>query len=222
MDQKVSYGGKYDDLLTGHARAIREAGETPSKTRLAHALRDEARVTAVEAGRAVDDFCERGALQTLFGPGPYDGRLTAELEAARRRNRGLNGIFLAKKLQRAHSAFQVDTNRSRLLGLASAMDIVDDYFARYSLPSVLGPYPLSGVVIVVLIEVVLFLPVAWALHFALGTVLLGRPFNGTLFASFFVLFLLGSVRKNWRKLRSAERWNRYDAARDRLPLPPPS
>ena len=222
MDHKNSYGGKYDDLLISHAQAIREAGEIPSKTRLTHALRGEARITFVEAGRAVDDFCERGALQTLFGPGPYDEWLTAELEAARRRNRGLNGNSLARKLEQTHPDFQGDTDRSRLLGLASAVDIVDDYFARYGLPSVLGPYTLVGIAIVVLTEAVLVLPVSWAAHFAFGTFLLGRPFNGPLFAYFYLFFVLGSIWKNWQKLRSAERWSRYDAARDRLPLRPPS
>lgn len=222
MDQQVFYGGKYDDLLTSHARAVWEAGELPSKTRLTHALRGETGVTAVEAGRAVDDFCERGALQALFGPGPYDGWLTAELEAARQRNLGLNGNSLAKKLQQMHPDFQGDTDRNRLLGLADAMDIVDDYFARYGLPSVLGPYPLVGIAIVVLTEAVLVLPVSWAAHFAFGTFLLGRPFNGPLFAYLYLVFVLGSIWKNWQKLRSAERWSRYDAARDRLPLRPPS
>ena len=222
MDQQVFYGGKYDDLLMSHARALREAGETPSKVRLAGALRGEARMTTVEAERAVDDFCERGVLRALFGPGPYDEWLTAELEAARRRNRGVSGVSLARELQRAHSDFQAGTSRSRLLGLASAIDIVDDYLARYGLPSVLGPCPLGGILIVVVTEALLLLPVSWAAHYAFGTFLLGRLFNGLLFACFFLLSFLVSTWGTWRKLRSAERWRRYDKARDRLPLRPPS
>jgi len=222
MDQSALYGGKYDDLLISHAMAIKEAGENPSKTRLTHALRGEVKVSRVEAFRAVDDFCERGTLQALFGSGPYDEWLTSELEVARRLNRGLNGTALAKRLQQAHPALQADTSRHRLLGLASAIDIVDDYLARYGLPAVLGPYPLSGIVIIVLTEALLFFPVSWAFHFAFGTLLLGRPFNGTLFATFSLLFFMGSIWKNWQKLRSPKRWSRYDAARDRLPLRPPS
>ena len=219
MDQTVSYGGKYDDLLTSHARAIREAGETPSKTRLACALRGEARVTAVESERVVDDFCERGALQTLFGPGPYDEWLTAELEAARRGNSGLNENSLARKLERAHPDFQADAPQSRLLGLASPSDIVDDYSARYGLPSVLGPYPVGGIVIVVLMKAALFFPILWAIHYG-PNALLGRPASGLPFVAFFLLFLAESSWKNWRRLRSPQRWDGYDAARDRLPLPP--
>lgn len=77
MDQKVFYGGKYDALLISHAQAIREAGKNPSKTRLTHALRGEVKVSRVEAVRAVDDFCERGTLQALFGPGPYLALMTS-------------------------------------------------------------------------------------------------------------------------------------------------
>ena len=221
MDQAVSYGGKYDDLLIDHAKAIREAGGVPLKIRLAHALQSASRVAPVEARRAVDDFCERGVLQALFGFGPYDEWLTAQLKAARGLNRGLNGTSLAKQLQQAYPAFQTGTSRHRLLGLANAIDAVDDYLARYGLPSVLGPYPLGGVVIVILTEALLFLPVAWAVHFAVGSVL-GRPPSGTLVASFFLLFLMESTWKNWRKLRSPKRWGRYDAVRERLPLQPPS
>ena len=217
MGQEVFYGGRYDDLLTSHARAIREAGEAPSKSRLVHALRGEARVSLVEAGRVVDDFCERGVLQALFGPGPYDEWLTAEIGAARRLNQGLNGTALAKRLQQAHPAFQADTSRHRLVGLANALDIVDEYLARYGLPSVLGPYPLGGVVVVALTEAALFLPVLWAIHYGISALLLGRPVGGLPFAAFFLLFLAERAWKGWRKLRSPRRWDIYDAARDRLP-----
>ena len=216
MNQAVLYSGKYDDLLIGCVKAINEAGQTPSNIRLIHALQSAVRISLVEASKAVDDFCERGVLQVLLGPGPYDEWLTAELEAARRWNRGLNGNSLARQLQSAHPVFQGNTSRHRLLGLANAVDTVDDYFVRYGLPSVLGPYPLSGVIIVVLTEALLFLPVSWAVHFGLSSLLLGRPASGTLFAFFSLLFLAGSTWKNWRKLRSPRRWKLYDAARDRL------
>ena len=145
-----------------------------------------------------------------------------ELEAARSLNCSLSGSSLARKLEQAHPAFQADTSRYRLLGLANAIDIVDDYLARCGLPVVLGPYPLSGILIVVLTKALLFPPVSWAVHFVVGSVFLRRPFNGTLFATFFLLFFMGSIWKNWQKLRSPKRWSRHDAARDRLPLRPPS
>jgi hypothetical protein len=218
MDQSGSYGGKYDDLLISHAKAIKEAGQTPSNTRLVRALQNAARVSPLEARRVVDDFSERGVLQTLLGPGPYDEWLTAELEAARKLNRGVNGTSLAKKLQRENPAYQSSMSRNRLLGLADAIDIVDDYFVRYGLNSVLGPYPLGGIVIVVLAEAMLSLPVLWAVHFALNSLFFGRLVSGTPFVCFFLLFLAERAWKNWRKLRSAKRWSSYDAARDRLPI----
>ena len=221
MGQKVSCDGKYDDLLISHALAIREAGGTPSNIRPAHALQSASRVAPVEARKAVDDFCERGVLQTLLGPGLYDEWLTAELEAARRLNRGLNGTILAKRLQQAHPAFQAAASRHRLLGLANVVDIVDDYLVRYGLPSVLGPYPLSGVVIVVLTEATLSLPVLWAIHYGLSA-LLGHPVGGLPFVVFFLLFLAERAWKSWRKLRSPKLWDSYDAARDRMPRRHPS
>lgn len=224
MNRTVALESEFDELLIGGATAIRAEGKTPSRIRLIRILRDQTGLSLIKAGKAVDDFAERGVLQKLFGPGPYDAWLTAELEKARRLNKGINNTTLAKKLQhegRVHYAAAGKTKLSgiakSLLGLADAIDIVDDYLLRYGLKPVLGPYPFYGIIIVVITEAILFLPVLFIVHFALGYLLSGRPLTPAPFAFFFLLFLAERVWKNWRKLRSSKRWSSYDDARDRLP-----
>ena len=221
---KAAAEGEYDDFLIDAAEALKASGRTPSRTRLTAALRDAKRLSLLEASRAVEDFSERGVLQARFGPSPCDVWLTAELEKARRLNQGINSTILAKKLQRDSQTFYAGTSRTSalrisrsLLGFADARDVVDDYLLRYGLKPILGPYPYYGIAIVTVTEALLFLPMLWAVHYALGS-LLGHPLTFPLFGFVLLLFIGDRFWKNWRKLRSPERWSSYDAARERLPL----
>ncbi len=225
MKQGNSYGGKYDDLLIECADAIRKADAILSPTSLAGALRDELKISLIEARRVVDDFCERGVLQEYLSAGPYDQWLTAELEAARKANHGISTTSLAKKLHRENPEGIIGTKQSKsrgrvqsALNLANTIYVVDEYFARYGLKGVLGPYPLGGVVIVTVFEALLFSPVFAAAHFAVSYALFGHPISWMLFFIFFLLFVAERTWRNWRKLRSPARWDSYDAARDRLPV----
>ena len=223
--EKAAAEGEYNDFLIDAAEALKASGRTPSRTRLRAALRDAKRVSLLEASRAVEDFSERGGLQARFGSSPCDVWLTAEIEKARRLNQGINSTTLAKRLQRDSQTFDASTSRTpapriarSLLSLADAIDVVDDYLLRYGLKPVLGPYSYYGIAIVTITESLLFLPVLWAVHFALGS-LLGHPLTLPLFEFALLLFIGDRLWKNWRKLRSPQRWSSYDAARERLPLP---
>ena len=218
--------GKFDDFLTSSAEALKASGKTPSRIRLVAALREAEHVSLLEANKIVEDFSERGILQEHLGPGPYDVWLTAELEKARRLNHGVNSTALAKKLQRDSHIYYAGTGPTSalaiaksLLGLADALDVVEDYLLRYGLKPVLGPYPYYGIAIVTIAESLLFLPVLWAVHFALS-ILFGHPLTLPLFGFALLLFAGDRCWKNWRKLRSPKRWSGYDAACQKLPLIP--
>lgn len=223
MEQADNAEGRYDDLLIGHAKSLQASGRTASLVRLSAMLHESGGMSRVEASRIVADFSERGVLQRLFSSGPYDVWLTGELEKARRLNQGINGTALAKKLQRERQVrYAADKTKlsnitKSLLGLADANDIVDDYFLRYGLKPIMGPYPLYGIIIVVIAEAILFLPILFLVHFALSSLFLGRPLTAAPFTFFFFLFLAERTWKNWRKLRSPNRWSSYDSARNRLP-----
>ncbi len=219
--------GKYDNFLISSAEALKASGITPSRTKLSAILRDSERLSLLEAHKVVEDFSERGVLQARFGSGPYDAWLTAQIELARRLNYGINNTALAKKLQRdgpnCHAGIgvrPVPAIAKSLLGLADAIGIVDDYLLRYGLKPVLGPFPYYGIAVVTITEALLFLPVLWAVHFALGS-FVGHPLTLPLFGFTLLLFTGERCWKNWRKLRSPKRWSSYDAARQRLPLTPP-
>jgi hypothetical protein len=218
------YGGKYDELLTAAVVDRKRTDRGVSQNGLTFALKRATGLSIREARRAVDDYCARGALQALLGDGPFDPWLTQRLEGCYLANRGISVVLLAKELRRAHPETLVDANLvnsgwavSTAAGLANAVDVVEEYFARHALKHVLGPFPLAGVLIVTGFELLLMLPIAWIIHTAFVLLVPSLSAHAYIPTDAFLLLLVGEqLLRNWRRTRSRTRWGSYEAARESL------
>lgn len=204
-------GGYYDDFLTASVDERKKAGESISQGDLRLALKRQKGLDYREAHGVVQDYLRRGQLQARLGPGLYDDWLTNQIDAARVANRGVSAQSLARRLRREYPGDFSDPD----FAATHANDLVEEYFARYALKSTLGPPSLTSLLVTTSLEQILFLPLLWGIYSLLfyGVHLSRRPTLTILLVSY-----LSDLVRNWRRVRSSDPWETYDAVRPHIEL----